>query len=193
MKRERNKQEKRMAILKAALAEFSGKRFDVVKLDGIAAKAGVGKGTLYLYFKSKEDLFIQMALDGVEQMATRIREVAAMDGDFRERFFLIGGEIGQFVRKRTIMFQLVNQIDSDSVREEFIQQHRLLIKAAREFLQDGMSQGVLRSDVTVADLHCMLIGPLLFRVRLNRFNNDNIDVETLLKLFWAASALKEQG
>ena len=193
MKRERNKQEKRAAILKAALAEFTGKRFDEVKLDGIAARAGVGKGTLYLYFKNKEDLFIQMALDGVEGMAARIQDITAMETDFRDRFFMFGREAGVFVRKRAIMFQLMHQIGSESVQKKFMQQHKLLIRAARGLLQVGMDEGVLRSDVTVADLHCLLIGPLLFRVRLNKFNNDNIEVDTLLNLFWGAAARQGQG
>jgi TetR/AcrR family transcriptional regulator len=185
---EKKKQEKRAAILSAALAEFTGKRFDEVKLDGIAARAGVGKGTLYLYFKSKEDLFIQMALDGVDKMVAQIHDIAEMDVPFRDRFFIFGRAVGEFVLKRSVMFQLMNQIGSEEIQKEFMQQHKALIRAARGLLQAGVDDGILRNDVTIADLHCLLIGPLLFRVRLNHFNNDNIEVESLLKLFWSAAA-----
>ena len=187
MKRERKKSEKRAAILTAAFGEFKNRRFDAVKLDDIAARAGVGKGTLYLYFKNKEELFMQMALDGVEQMAERMKEITAMESPFRERFFLFGREVGVFIEKRSIMFRLMHQISSESVQREFMSQHRLLIKAARSLLKAGVDDGVLRDDVTVADLHCMLIGPLLFRVRLNKFNQDEIEVDTLLNLFWDAA------
>lgn len=51
------KQAKRTAILKAALEEFTENGFAKARLATIAQKAGVAKGTLYLYFASKEALF----------------------------------------------------------------------------------------------------------------------------------------
>jgi AcrR family transcriptional regulator len=44
-------------ILNAALAEFSDKGFDATRMDDVAKKAGISKGTVYLYFDSKEKLF----------------------------------------------------------------------------------------------------------------------------------------
>ena len=44
-------------ILDAALDEFSTKGFDAARLDDVARKAGISKGTIYLYFDSKEQLF----------------------------------------------------------------------------------------------------------------------------------------
>lgn len=51
------KQAKREAILAAALAEFSERGFANARLSAVAERAGVAKGTLYLYFAGKEDLF----------------------------------------------------------------------------------------------------------------------------------------
>ena len=184
MTRERKKNEKRAAILNAAFDEFKDQRFDAVKLDDVAARAGVGKGTLYLYFKNKEDLFVQMSIDGVEEMAERMREIAAMDERFEKRFFRFGREVGVFIEKRSVMFRLMNQVRSESIQRKFMTQHKQLVKAARELLQAGIDEGALREDVSVADMHCLLIGPLLFRVRLNKFNDDNIKVDTLLNLAW---------
>lgn len=48
---------RRRAILDAALAEFSAHGFAEAKLDTVARRAGVAKGTLYLYFTDKEALF----------------------------------------------------------------------------------------------------------------------------------------
>jgi AcrR family transcriptional regulator len=50
-------------ILDAALTVFSARGFAAAKLDDVAKEAGVSKGTLYLYFKSKEALFEAMALE----------------------------------------------------------------------------------------------------------------------------------
>ena len=54
---EEAKEERRTAILKAALSEFYEKGLVGSRLDDIAQAAGISKGTLYLYFDSKEDLF----------------------------------------------------------------------------------------------------------------------------------------
>ncbi len=53
-------QERHEAILKAALDVFSEHGFAAARLDDIASRAGVAKGTLYLYFPDKETLFEQM-------------------------------------------------------------------------------------------------------------------------------------
>lgn len=50
-------------ILDAALTVFSARGFAAAKLDDVAKEAGVSKGTLYLYFASKEALFEAMALE----------------------------------------------------------------------------------------------------------------------------------
>lgn len=190
MTRERKKQKKRDAILKAAHAEFKSRRFDEVKLDDIAARAGVGKGTLYLYFENKEDLFVQMAVEGVDEMADRMREITAMDGSFRERFFCFGREVAAFIERRSVMFRLMNQAGSEVIQQEFMRHHQQLIQAARSLIQAGIDEGSLRDDSTVEDLHCCLIGPLLFRPRLNKFNHDHIEVDPLLELFWSAAAVR---
>jgi AcrR family transcriptional regulator len=52
--------ERREAILAAALDEFSVRGFAATRLDDIARRAGVAKGTIYLYFRDKESLFQEL-------------------------------------------------------------------------------------------------------------------------------------
>jgi AcrR family transcriptional regulator len=58
--RRRAPEERQEAILAAALDVFSEHGFAAARLDDVAARAGVAKGTLYLYFPDKETLFEQM-------------------------------------------------------------------------------------------------------------------------------------
>ena len=55
------KEEKRRAILDATLREFEAKGFDAARIEDIAKKAGVAKGTVYNYFESKEALLMGIA------------------------------------------------------------------------------------------------------------------------------------
>ena len=52
--------ERREAILAAALEEFSVRGFAATRLDDVARRAGVAKGTIYLYFRDKESLFQEL-------------------------------------------------------------------------------------------------------------------------------------
>src|SRR3954466_1153651 len=51
---------RREAILAAALEEFSASGFAATRLDDVARRAGVAKGTIYLYFRDKESLFQEL-------------------------------------------------------------------------------------------------------------------------------------
>ena len=52
--------ERREAILSAALDEFSARGFETARLDDVAKRAGIAKGTIYLYFRDKESLFQEL-------------------------------------------------------------------------------------------------------------------------------------
>jgi AcrR family transcriptional regulator len=67
-------------ILTAATRVFADRGYQVADMQAIAALAGVGKGTLYRYFPSKESLFIsalQRQLDGLKTVAERARDTQA--------------------------------------------------------------------------------------------------------------------
>jgi AcrR family transcriptional regulator len=59
-RRETQSTKRREAILSAALAEFSARGFAATRLDDVARRAGVAKGTIYLYFRDKETLFQEL-------------------------------------------------------------------------------------------------------------------------------------
>lgn len=59
--------EKRDEILAAAEQEFARRDFHEVLMDDVAARAGVGKGTLYRYFPTKEELFLATVLRGLDE------------------------------------------------------------------------------------------------------------------------------
>jgi AcrR family transcriptional regulator len=58
--REARSAARREAILSAALDEFSARGFAATRLDDVAQRAGVAKGTIYLYFRDKESLFQEL-------------------------------------------------------------------------------------------------------------------------------------
>lgn len=72
----RRKEDRPSEILAAALKIFAEKGFAATKLDDIAKEAGVSKGTLYLYFESKEFLFKSLINEFVLPQISRAQELA---------------------------------------------------------------------------------------------------------------------
>lgn len=68
---------RRQAIFTAALSVFAAHGFEAARLDDVAARAGVAKGTLYLYFRDKEALFEALVRNAVAPILGHMRQVAA--------------------------------------------------------------------------------------------------------------------
>ena len=80
-KRERRKQDRPGELLEAALDLFVEKGFAATRVEEVAAQAGVSKGTLFLYFPSKEDLFKAVVRENVVAPVTQgAAEVAQFQG-----------------------------------------------------------------------------------------------------------------
>ncbi len=118
------KDERRQALLAAALEVFVDKSFAAARMDDIARAASLSKGTVYLYFSSKEELFEavlrNVALPNVEHMEDLMRQSpsvsVALDG------------IGQFVPhliRNTALPQIMKLLISESgTFPEIVQSYR---------------------------------------------------------------------
>src|SRR5438445_8706633 len=76
--------ERRAAILAAALEEFAARGFAAARLDDVARRAGVAKGTIYLYFRDKESLFRELVRTALSPLASAITAAARSDLTARE-------------------------------------------------------------------------------------------------------------
>lgn len=72
---ERRKQARPSELLAAALALFVEKGYAGTRLDDVAARAGVSKGTLYLYFANKEELFKAVVRENIVRNIAEAREL----------------------------------------------------------------------------------------------------------------------
>jgi AcrR family transcriptional regulator len=70
---------RRDAILAAALDEFSARGYEGARLDDVATRAGVAKGTIYLYFRDKETLFQELVRAMLAPLIVAIEAMGAVD------------------------------------------------------------------------------------------------------------------
>jgi AcrR family transcriptional regulator len=164
--RRRRKAERPKEILEAAFVEFSRHGYAVTTLDHIAEHAGVTKGTIYVYFESKEHLFISMVR---ELMKTTLDTVQDMydrhDGStadlLRTQFSFIYEHIVEDRRRREVVRMLIAEASrfpalADRYHEEI---HRPCEELLTRTIQRGIDRGEIRqSAVTACPL--VIIAPI---------------------------------
>jgi AcrR family transcriptional regulator len=87
---------RRAEILAAALEEFTARGFAAARLDDVAKRAGVAKGTIYLYFADKEALFQELVRSMVNPILGTLEQMRDLDIPAR---VLVEGMLGTFVRE----------------------------------------------------------------------------------------------
>ncbi len=94
----RRKDARPQEILDAALAEFASRGFAAARMEDIAARAGVTKGTVYLYFDSKEEVFKSLVRESIgSEIDARLAAATQFAGRAADLLTLILRAIGQFV------------------------------------------------------------------------------------------------
>ena len=88
---------KRRQILDGAYRMFMANGFDAASMADIAREAGVSKGTLYVYFDSKERLFETLVREEKERQFPAIFAIDLDDGDVRGVLTRVGSQFARFV------------------------------------------------------------------------------------------------
>lgn len=73
MEKEKAQKNRREEIIRAALGAFGSKGFHNTRIEEVAAAAGIGKGTVYEYFRSKEELLSAAVRYEMEEMARQVK------------------------------------------------------------------------------------------------------------------------
>ena len=76
--------ERRSAIIEAALDEFIARGFTATRLDDVAKRAGVAKGTIYLHFKDKESMFEELIRTALVPLIGRLHAPPPIGGSVRD-------------------------------------------------------------------------------------------------------------
>ena len=111
-KRTLSKAAKRQDIMRAAERLFAGRRYHEVTLDEVAHVAGVGKGTIYLHFKDKEDLFFRLVTSGFDELCEVLKERLPAGAGFREQLSAAARETTRFfdARRPLVPVRIVHDV-----------------------------------------------------------------------------------
>ncbi|MEY4642530.1 MAG: hypothetical protein RLZZ227_2524 [Pseudomonadota bacterium] len=165
-KRELQKEARRIAIIDAALEEFTAQGFTATKLDDVAERAGIGKGTIYLYFDSKESLFeevVRRNLLGSEEMIENF--ISNFAGNTSELLAQHFHNMYLFTQNEKIP-PLMAMVLGEGVRFPALSRffHDEVIKPSQELMRRIIRRGVERGEfrVDAEEVYTqILIAPIL--------------------------------
>jgi AcrR family transcriptional regulator len=145
----------RERVLEAASAAFGAEGSDV-SLDEIARRAGVGAGTVYRHFPTKEALFEAVVFDRMEQLVTVAQELSD-DPDPGHAFSTF---MNALAREGALKRDLVEALGRDGIKLQLGDAPVLvaLIDVLAELLHRAQRAGAVRRDIGVDDVVAVLTG-----------------------------------
>ncbi|HEX5440145.1 MAG TPA: TetR/AcrR family transcriptional regulator [Ktedonobacterales bacterium] len=149
--------QRRHQIMDAAFAVFSRLGFERASMDDIAKEAGVSKGALYLYYKSKDAIISKLLQIFFDQAFKQIRTIAAGEGSAAEQLLTFAHVLTREMDRMVAVQPITLQFYAIAARHE--ETRRLLriyfseyCKQVEAIVQRGVAQGEFRADLNPAEV-----------------------------------------
>ena len=156
-RRRKEKEHRKNAILKAARKLFYERGFKSVTVDLIAAKAEVSKGSIYLYFDSKEEIYTQILISANIERHREIEHFAKKEGPSSELLMAFARDYIDFFMENNELFRILmtfmlhseNMSLTEEQNTQLIHTTNENIRIVSELLQRGVEAGEFRPDIDV--------------------------------------------
>jgi len=174
--------DKRTRILEAALTVFKERGFHEAKVEDISQAAGVGKGTVYEYFRTKNEIYEETVKYHLEKYLKEAREEVQRQATIRDKIrFIIGRQLQILSSGRPISSLLMEDPGPVSaVLKEWVwgQKVSFLITPLTDLIKAGIKTGELRNvDPHVAACHLYAAFHALLALKIvseGRLENENV-------------------
>jgi AcrR family transcriptional regulator len=159
-----SKPEKRDEIVRASLELIAEHGFHGAPMAMIAERAGVGAGTIYRYFESKDLLINELYRDLEERIYPILLEGYAMEQPFRVRFLHLGTALLTYFIENPLDFRFLEQFHNSpygvAIRRDKILGEKEGCDVFRELFKEGVALQVVK-DLPLVILYALAFGPLL--------------------------------
>ena len=155
--------DKHQRILDAATKVFAQRGFFQSKVSEIAKEAGVADGTIYLYFKNKDDLLISIFEVKMQEVISRFRDAIVDADDARSRLrMLIKMHLAEFQAHPDLaaVFQVELRQSSRFMREYKKGELKQYLDIIGEIVEQGQREGSFRSDIPMGLTKRLIFGTL---------------------------------
>ena len=154
---------KRQCILDAAVRVFSERGFFHARVADVAESAGVAGGTIYLYFKNKDDLLISVFEDRMESILSYVKSALAEEENAAARLRrFIELHLGLVERDLALADVMAVELRQSSkfVREYRARKFYDYLAVAEDILNEGISEGMFRTGINPKIYRRALFGAL---------------------------------
>lgn len=167
-RRKKEKENRKNAILKAARKLFFERGFKSVTVDLIAAKAEVSKGSIYLYFDSKEEIYTQILIAANIERHKEIENFAKREGTATELLLKFAHDYIDFFFENKELFRILMtfMLHADNMNLTEDQNTQLIhttnenIRVVAEILQKGIDAGEFSPDINIRQAQNSIWGML---------------------------------
>lgn len=139
----------REEILEAALNVFSINNYHATSMSMIAEEAGVSKGTLYWHFDSKEDLFRELVLIGLDYFKENYEEIQNSSLNAVDKLYKIIDFSIKMLAENIKMANIIQnniQLISSEFQEKMIERHKSAVNEIKLVIEQGIEEGSIRAD-----------------------------------------------
>jgi len=155
--------EKRDRILRAAVKIFSRKGFFGSKVSEIARAASVADGTIYLYFKNKDDLLISLFEEKMGEVVADVRRRVAVGGNALEKLRIFIENHMDLIERESGLVEVI-QVElrqSGKFRKDYTPVKFFeYLEVISDILEEGKREGVFRPDLNVSVARRAIFGAL---------------------------------
>lgn len=148
-------------ILEAAVKVFAEQGFYQSTISQIAREAGVADGTIYLYFKNKDDILVQFFTYKTKLVFDKFREeVDKADNCYDKLRNLIRRHLEEFQNDRNmaVLYQAETHQNSRLVEEQIKEMSKLYLDIVSEIVEQGQEEGRIRKDIYVSLVKRFILG-----------------------------------
>ena len=148
-------------ILEAAVKVFAEQGFFQSTISQIAKEAGVADGTIYLYFKNKDDILVQFFSYKTKQVFSRFREdVDKADSAIDKLRNLIRRHLKEFQsdRNMAVVYQAETHQRSRLVEKQIKEMSKMYLDIVSEIVEQGQEEGDIRKDLYLSLVKRFILG-----------------------------------
>lgn len=148
-------------ILEAAVKIFSRHGFHQTTIAQIAREADVADGTIYLYFKNKDDILVQFFNYKTKQVFSRFQEgVDQADTAVEKLRILIRCHLEEFQRDRdmALLYQVETRRHNPLVEEQVREMAKTYLDMLAQLIEQGQQEGTIRSDLYLGLVKRFIVG-----------------------------------
>ena len=156
------REEKHTDIMQAAIRVFSKHGFDGAKMEYIAKEAGIGKGTVYEYFESKERLFEEILKFSIEEFRLGLKDCMDQGETIEERLQNYSRFNVEFLNSHMDIVQIAMQVNmlSKEIRIQLIADRAVICEHFIEIVKAAKAKGECRADLDEELATFCIIGTL---------------------------------